>query len=104
MSREGVWGIAAIFGTVGLGFSAFWFVSNYTILHNRHDVVTEARLVWTGGAKPMSRLPWGDYIVRVDGDAGIEITCRDGTVTNGGYVTGLMAEDYTVTRDCKIIS
>lgn len=95
-------GCLVTLGFFGALFASAWFVMNYTILYDPDDVVADARLVWTGGSAPMTRLPWGSYVVYVDGDAGVRVTCRDGTIAEGGYVTGLMADDYTVTERCEV--
>ena len=79
-----------------------FFVINFTIIHDPHSVVVDARQVWTGGSKQMIKLPWGGFIVYVEEEGGIEITCRDGTVTEGGYITGLMADDYSVSANCDL--
>ncbi|MBB3032576.1 hypothetical protein [Alteriqipengyuania lutimaris] len=51
----------------------------------------------------MTKLPWGGFIVYVEGDGAVEVTCRDGSVSEGGYVTGFMADDYSVSADCEIV-
>ncbi|RDS78297.1 hypothetical protein DL238_12250 [Alteriqipengyuania lutimaris] len=80
-----------------------FFVASFTIIHDPHGVVVDARQVWTGGSKPMTKLPWGGFIVYVEGDGAVEVTCRDGSVSEGGYVTGFMADDYSVSADCEIV-
>ena len=94
--------LATTVAVIATFVGAIFFVMNFTIVHDPHRVVVDARQVWTGGSKPMTRLPWGAFIIYVEGEGGIEVTCRDGTVTDGGYVTGFMADDYSVSTDCEI--
>ena len=96
--------IGFLFGVFVAGFAILYFVTNFTIVYDPHEVVKNARLVWTGGYKDMLKVPLVGYVVHVDGDAGIEIICKNGQVVNGGYVTGFAADDYSVTAACEIES
>ena len=95
----GLLGVIAVFTLPPLWLL---FGTSLTFVSDPHDVTSAARLAWSGGVKEMHRLPWGGYVVSVDGDAHIEVTCRDGRVSHGGYVTGMLADDYEITRNCEI--
>ena len=102
MSRSHWIALATTIATIAAVIGGVFFVANFTIIHDPHGVVIDARQVWTSGTKPMTKLPWGGYIIFVENEGGVEITCRDGTVTDGGYITGFMADDYSVSADCEL--
>ena len=95
-------GCAGVFA-VFFGLPAFFVVaSSWTILWDPNGQVREAWLHYGNGRKEFSKMPLGPYFVYVDGDAGIEILCNDGRRSTGGYVTGMLADDYAVVGDCEI--
>ena len=95
-------GCAGVFA-VFFGLPALFVIaSSWTILYDPNGQVREAWLLYGNGRKEFSKMPLGPYFVYVDGDAGIEILCNDGRRSTGGYVTGMLADDYAVVGDCEI--
>ena len=93
-------GVLAVF--VGLP-ALFVIASSWTILWDPNDQVRKAWLFYGNGRKGFSKMPFGPYFVYVNGDAGIKILCNNGRRAQGGYVSGLVVNDYVVEGDCEIV-
>lgn len=97
--------LLALLAGVGLLIAsgyAFVFWNNLTLLEDPHNVVESARLTGGTHTQDMTRLLWGTHVVNTGVEGSIEVTCHDGTVATGGYVTRNFGQTYSITRDCQL--
>ena len=95
-------GCAGVLAVIGGLPALFVIASSWTILSDPNDQVRKAWLLYGDDRKEFSKMPLGPYFVYVNGDVGIEVLCNNGRRAQGGYVTGLFADDYTVVGDREI--
>ena len=99
---------ARIFGCLGVLLIILAVPIGYIQWHNLvwlddpHEVVQSAKLFNSLQSTEMTVLPWGGYVAYIHLEGGIEVTCMDGTVTSGGYVSRYLGGRYEVDAECNL--
>lgn len=74
-----------------------------TTVADPHEVVAEARLTNGLHRSDMMALPLGGFAILTDLEGVVEITCKQGNVAQGGYVSPSFGGAFTVSADCEVL-
>ena len=101
-SRKKRWIAVGVAGVLLATYLGLRLLGSVVVADPGGQVVSATILAGNGARQPMHRLPGGTFatIPRIEGE--IEVRCRNGSASRGGYVTPHMDEQLEVTSPCRL--